>query len=295
MTFPRFSKWVVAANLMAVGGLSLALGGCAEVLTYAQDNRETGIVAYNQGDYPKAAGAFRSALRQDPRDYLSHYYLGLASLELANYQQAIVAFRSCLDTSKVTLAGQDDEATRLKALEGLAQAITKTDDSDLEVNKVEQSARAQTGKLAAREFFVLGKVYRYRKLPDVSLEYYGRATLNDPKNFAFAKEYGLYCEQLQQVDRAREALRQAFAVDATDKEVNDALRRLGIVLGPSLKDKIDLAAPPLPKGPIPEVDMTKLGLGGGGNKTTTTATGGGTNEVQPARSIIRPGQNGPRD
>src|SRR3954470_1929557 len=123
MPFPRISKWIVAAQLLAAGGLSLTLTGCADVLTYAQDNRDTGILAYNQGDYTKAAGAFRSALRQDPRDYMSHYYPGLSSLGLQNYQQPIVAFRSCMDTQNVTLAGKEDEATRLKALEGLAQAI----------------------------------------------------------------------------------------------------------------------------------------------------------------------------
>lgn len=287
MPVPRIAQLLAA---LALGGLSLVLTGCADVLTYAEASRDTGITAYNQGDYTKAAGAFRSALRQDPRDYQSHYYLGLSNLELQNYQQAIVAFRSCLDTQKVTLAGQEDDATRLKALEGLAQAITKSDESDLEVNKVEEAARNRTGPQAAREFFVLGKVYRYRKLPDMAIDYYNRAVLNDPKNFAYAKEYGLYCEQLQQVDRAREALRQAFAVNPNDKEVNDALHRLGIVLGPSLKDRADLVAPPLPKGPIPELNVDKvksaLGLGGGGNNNNAAPPA--ANEVQPARSIIAP-------
>lgn len=276
MPFPRFSKWVVAAQLLAVCGLCLALTGCADVLTYAQDSRDIGITAYNQGDYTKASGAFRSALKQDPRDYQSQYYLGLSSLELKNYQQAIVAFRSCLETQNVTLAGKEDDVTRIKALEGLAQAITKSDDADLEVNKVEQAARNRTGPLAAREFYVLGKVYRYRMLPDMSIDYYGRAVLNDPKNFAYAKEYGLYCEQLQQIDQARAALRQAYAVNPNDKEVNDALRRLGTVLGPSLKDKTDLEGPALPKGPIPEVDLAKM----------KSALGLGSPEPQPTRSTL---------
>jgi tetratricopeptide (TPR) repeat protein len=278
---PLTQRLVQCLAAVVVGGLSLTLTGCADVLTYAQDSRETGITAYNQGDYTKAAGAFRSALRQDPRDYQSQYYLGLSSLELKNYQQAIVAFRSCLDTQNVTLAGKEDDAMRIKALEGLAQAITKSDDSDLEVNKVEQAARNRTGPLAAREFYVLGKVYRYRMLPDMSLEFYGRALLNDPKNFVYAKEYGLYCEQLQQTEQARQALRQAYATNPNDKEVNDALRRVGTVLGPSLMDKSDLASPPLPKGPIPEVDMAKV----------KSALGFGSPEPQPTRStIVQPAQ-----
>jgi tetratricopeptide (TPR) repeat protein len=265
-----------AARVLAVLGLSLALTGCSDMLTYAQRNRDVGMDAYREADYPKAAGAFRSALRQDPRDYLSHYYLGLSSLQLKNYQQALVAFRSCLETQNVTLAGQEDNGTRIKALDGLAQAIVKSDDSDQEVNRVEQTARGAKGYLAAREFFVLAKVYRYRMLPDMALDYYNRATLDDPKSFDYAKEYALYCEQLQQTARAQEALRKAYALDATDKEVADALRRLGVVPGLSLKDKDDLAKPLIPKGPIPEVDMAKvkstLGIGGGGGDNATPAS-----------------------
>src|SRR4051794_721087 len=174
------------AKALALVALSFALTGCSDVLTYAERNRDVGMTAYREADYPKAAGAFRSALRQDPRDYMSHYYLGLSSLQLQNYQQAVVAFRSCLETQNVTLLGKEDNATRLKAIEGLAQAIVKSDDSDQEVNRVEQEARGAKGSLAAREFFLLGKVYRYRMLPDMALDYYNRATLNDPKNFAYA-------------------------------------------------------------------------------------------------------------
>jgi tetratricopeptide (TPR) repeat protein len=241
------------------------LTGCSDVLTYAQRDRDIGMDAYREQDYPKAAGAFRAALRQDPRDYMSHYYLGLSSLQLQNYQQAVVAFRSCLDTQNVTLAGKEDNGTRIKAIDGLAQAIVKSDDSDQEVNRVEQEARGAKGTLAAREFFLLGKIYRYRMLPDMALDYYNRATLDDPKNFDYAKEYALYCEQLQQTARAQEALKKAYALDSTDKDVADALRRLGVVPGLSLKEKGDLAKPLLPKGPIPEFDLTKLGGGGGGN------------------------------
>ncbi len=277
------SGWVaVGARLAVVLATGAAATGCADVLTYAQASRETGMVAYNQGDYPKAAGAFRSALRQDPRDYLSHYYLGKSSLEMRNYQQALVAFRSCLETQNLSLAGKEDDDTRLKALDGLAQSIVKSDDTDVEVNKVEQTARSAKGAAAAREFFVLAKVYRYRMLPDMALDFYNRAAVNDPKNFAYAKEYGLYCVQLQQTDKARDALRQAFSVNQNDTEVNDALRGLGIVLGPSLKDRQDLVQPPLPKGPIPVVDLAKLGIGGQ------------QGESQPARSIIPPGQQQPQ-
>jgi tetratricopeptide (TPR) repeat protein len=277
MPIPRVSRCTLAAKSLALIVLSVALAGCSDMITYSQQNRDVGITAFNEADYPKAAGAFRSALRQDPRDYMSHYYLGLCSLQLQNYQQAIVAFHSSLETQNVTLAGQDDNVTRLKSLDGLAQAIVKADDSDMEINKVEQAARSGRGPVAAREFFILGKIYRYRQFPDMAIDYYNRAMVDDPHNFDYAKEYGLYCEQTQQTAKAQEALRRAYALNVTDNDVASALRRLGVVPGPSLRDKDDLAKPLLPKGPIPEVDMAKvkssLGIGSDEPKPVAPAPG----------------------
>lgn len=273
------------ARLLVLVALSAALAGCSDIITYSQKNRDAGIVAYDQADYPKAAGAFRAALRQDPRDYMSHYYLGLSSLQMQNYQEAIVAFRSSLDTQNVTLAGQEDNATRMKSLDGLAQAIVKADDSDNQLNKVEQAARATQGPAAAREYYILAKIHRYRMLPDMAIDYYNHATLNDPKNFDYAKEFGLYCEQLQQTAKATEALRRAYAINTSDKEVTAALQRLGVVPGPSLKDKDDLAKPLLPRGPIPEVDMAKIKAG----------LGIGTQNPQPVAPAPTPTANTPRD
>jgi tetratricopeptide (TPR) repeat protein len=267
-----------AAKALAALALTLGLTGCSDVLTFAEKDRDAGLEAYNAADYPKAAGAFRAALRQDPRDYRSQFYLGQSSLQMQNYQQAIVAFRSCLDSQNVTLAGREDNEMRLKAIDGLAQAIVKSDESDSEVNRLEQNARNAQGADAARQFFTLAKVYRYRKLPDMALDYYNRSTLDDPKNFEYAKEYGLYCEQLQQSARAQEALHHAYALNAADKDVTDALRRLGVVPGPSLRSKADLAQPLLPKGPIPEVDLDKVkeGLGWGGNHPNEGARAAGS-------------------
>ena len=51
-----------------------------------------------------------------------------------------------------------------------------------------------------------------------------------------AKEAGLYEEGLKQNDRAAITLKKAYADNPDDAEVNDALRRLGVVVGPSLRD-----------------------------------------------------------
>ncbi|HSI36728.1 MAG: tetratricopeptide repeat protein [Phycisphaerae bacterium] len=245
-----------------VGMVALMSGGCSDMITFAGDARDAGLKAYAEARYPDAAGAFRAALKQDPRDYQSHYYLGLSNLKLGAYQQAMVNFRACLDTRMVTLAGQEDDATAAKALDGLAQAIVKADEQDLEVNKIEQAARNAKGTQAGREYIVLAKVYRYRGLPDMALDYYNRACLSDNKNFGYLKEYGLYAEQLQQQAKAEQSLRQAYAINNGDADVSAALKRLGVVPGPSLLAKDELNKPLLPKGPIPEVDWSKVGLGG---------------------------------
>jgi hypothetical protein len=58
-------------------------------------------------------------------------------------------------------------------------------------------------------------------------------------------------------------------VNDKDEQVVGALRQLGVVPGPSLKEQGELAQPLVPKGPIPPLDMDKIknGLGLGGNKS----------------------------
>ncbi len=267
--FLGLSGLLVLAVAAVVGG---GLAGCSDMITYSNEARESGIEAYNQERYADAAGAFRAALKQDPRDYQSQYFLGMASLKLGSCQQAMVAFRSCLDMRTLTNAGREDTTTAIKAMDGLAQTIVKSDAGDVEVDKVEASARNTKGAAAAQDYFILGKVFRYRGLPDVALDYYNRACIADNKNFDYLKEYGLYCEQLAQAQRAEQSLRQAYAINANDSEVSAALTRLGIVPGLSLRNKEDLSKPLVPKGPIPEMDMNKI----------KSAFGGGS-EPAPAR------------
>jgi tetratricopeptide (TPR) repeat protein len=275
---------------LLVGSLAVVLlavnTGCTDTVTFSRNNREAGIIAYNEARYTDSAGSFRAALKQDPRDYQSHYWLGQSLLQMGQPQSASVAFRSCLDTRTVTLAGKEDESIQGKALEGLAQCIVKSDDTDVEVNKIEQIARGASGAKAAQEFFLLGKVYRHRGLPDMALDYYNRACLQDNRNFTYLKEYGLYLEQLQQNANAEQTLRQAYALNSNDAEVNAGLQRLGIVPGLALKSKGSLAKPPLPKGPIPEPDWQKVkeGLGWqGDSKEQPAATPTPTNTAATPR------------
>jgi len=55
--------------------LLASLSGCAGMFTPHEDPKVAGMRLYRQQDYTDAAGSFRNAIRTDPRDYQSHYYL----------------------------------------------------------------------------------------------------------------------------------------------------------------------------------------------------------------------------
>src|SRR5204862_8200198 len=81
-----------------------------------------------------------------------------------------------------------------------------------------------------------------------------RAAKLDPNSFYITKEYGLYLERLGQKPQATPLLKRAYAMNPQDEQLAQALRRLGIVPGPSLKDQSALAKPVLPPGPLPPVN-----------------------------------------
>src|SRR4029078_1110275 len=58
-------------------GVLAAGSGCSstDLVTFADEHRQQGIKLYNSGEYPDAAGAFTSAIKQRPQDYQSYYYL----------------------------------------------------------------------------------------------------------------------------------------------------------------------------------------------------------------------------
>src|SRR5207302_7871022 len=85
--------------------------------------------------------------------------------------------------------------------------------------------------------------------------------------FTVAKVYGLYLAQVGQKARAEQALRKAYTLNSNDDQVNEALRRLNVVPGPGLKDESALVKPPIPQGPLPEVDLSKFKFGGSSSST----------------------------
>lgn len=259
--------------VVVLGGIGLSmLTGCSDVFTYTQSTKQEGMSFYQRGEYTDATAAFQNVVRAEPRDYESRYYLANSYAQTGNYQRAIQSYRATLDAMDLTYEGKRDHAFRARVIDGFAQAIANSQHRYVELERLETEARA---KSSAELYIILAKSYRYAGDHDTALNRYSQAALVAPDDAAVLKEYGLYLEQLGQTELALTPLRRSNAINPEDIEVADALRRHGIVPGPSLKERDELAKPLMPTGPIPDVDWKNLG---GGNRTA------GTDPAQPAPS-----------
>jgi tetratricopeptide (TPR) repeat protein len=207
-------------------------------MTFSRDAKHDGILLYQDADYVDASASFANAAKQNPRDYQCYFYLGASYQALGSYQQAIGAYRSCLDVIPLTMAGKKDLATQYKTLDSLALCIAKGGTCAQEIEAMEKK---NAGKASADDQWLLAKVYRYSGDADAAIEAYSKAVLIDRQRFEIAKEGGLYEAALGQNDRASSTLKKAYAVNPDDDQVNDALRKLGVVVGPSLIEVGSLA------------------------------------------------------
>ena len=252
---------------MLVGGIGCA-AGTSDMLTFAQDARDKGLKQMKAGDYEGASGSFRSATRQDPRDYKSFYFLGTCYEKTGSYQQAAQSYQASLKVMDVTLEGQQDKAWRAKTIDGLAIAVSKGTD------KTAHSAMPQPGKRPAEDAWLRAKILRYTGDADAAIEAYNQAALQDPNDFYIAKDQGLYLAELGQNQVADVQLRRAYRMNSKDPEVIAALQKMGTVPGPALKEKNELAKPPIPQGPLPEWQVPKFGSGGSSSGSTPSASTG---------------------
>jgi Tfp pilus assembly protein PilF len=267
---------------------SLLVSGCqsSTLLSSPSDSRREGEQLYREGSYGEAAGSFKTAIRRNPRDYKSQYYLAQSYEQMGQNQQAIAAYKSSLDTAKLTLEGQENKQFRLMTLDGLAGVIARNDPQDIELNTIEEKARSGQ---SAENWFVVAKVYRLRGDIDSAVDAYNRAALMDSKDFYIIKEYGLFLEQIGQAPKAMQSLRKAYALNSQDPEVIAALRRNNIVPGPAVNSQTKLQRPYLPAGPLPE--LSRIGRE---PQPARTAPGAGP---QPTLEPIQPEANvqAPRD
>ncbi len=240
------------ASAVLLAGLSFGLGGCAgEYLSYASESRAAGIQQLNENQPEKAAGSFQNAVRQNPRDYESFYWMGVAYDRSGNYAQAAQAYRTSLDVQQDTYDGRKDAKSRRRTLDGLAIAIAKSPNKSEEIQLIEKK---HAGRETAEDALLLAKIFMYGGDADGAIECYNRACILDPEDAGISREAGLYFEKIGQPKSAEPLLKRAYTANPQDADVVAALRRIGIVPGPSLKEERALVKPGMPLGPIPEMN-----------------------------------------
>ena len=252
-TSPAESAPVHCAIRATFFGLCIfALAGCSEVVSSSKHSRETGQRLYNEGEYVDASGAFNKAVREDPTDYRSWYWLGQSCDKTQSYHQAIRAYRTALEVRKRTAPGREDEAMRVRIIDALGKSIAAGND------RAFQPEGGNGSRPTAEEKYVEAKAFEYMGDADSAMDAYQQAARLDTRDFAIAKDYGLYLEKVQGMhDQSVKQLKRAYQLNDKDPQVVAALRRSGVVPGPSLKEPEQLAKPSVPKGPFPEVDIKR--------------------------------------
>ena len=239
------------APVIALAAL-VTLAGCSQQRLTAKADRRRGEKAYRQGDYDRAAVAFQSSVRGDPRDYKALFYLGATQEQRGEYAKAVNSYANALDVMPLTLEGRADDDFRYRVIDSLASASAKGPDRARQITRLEERAR-QSG--SADDQLLLARAYAYAGDADNAIPAFARAAEMAPDTFAVAKARGLYLERIGQADDARDALADAYGLRADDAEVNDALRRLNVVPGPSLRPRDTLQKPLIPVGPIPRIEV----------------------------------------
>jgi tetratricopeptide (TPR) repeat protein len=221
----------VLLSAVAAGSLCVVFGCGTDMLTYAQDSKRAGIGQYNDGNYADAIGSFRNAVRQDPRDAESEYWLGLSFEQTQNYHEAINAYKTALDVMPEAGSARFNRQLHDKAFDRLACVIAMHDPANTEVDLVSSTASGQSSDI---DYWLLGRIFRYRGDADTAIDDYHRSIQLNPDDFAVQKELGLYLVQLGQNQEASAVLRDAYRLNQYDDLVNQALRTVGMTPGPDL-------------------------------------------------------------
>lgn len=258
MKFSTLRSFLGSA-VIGLTGASLFLGGCSsmrgvDVLTWANDAKRQGMQQYNDGRYADAAGCFRNAIRQNPTDPESEFWLAMSYEQIQSYHEAIDAYKTSLQLMPAPNTVHYSVWMHDNAFDRLAHIVAANDPTGSETDLIARDAAA---KNSSEDFRLLGRVFRYRGDADSGLQNYHHAVTIDPENFVAQREYGLYLEQLTQNQEAGQVLRDAYRLRQNDDQVNAALRRIGMEPGPSLLAEDRPVARP---AVMPTLPLTDPGL-----------------------------------
>ncbi|HEV8377654.1 MAG TPA: tetratricopeptide repeat protein [Tepidisphaeraceae bacterium] len=242
---------------------SIISTGCTDVLTYAKKSREEGVRLYNDRYYADAAGAFRNAIRQDPRDYRSQYYLGLCYDELKQHHQAFATFRTSLDVMTQLGPNFVDPNFRQQVLDAYGASVARHDENESEVNALTKRAQGST---TGEEWFILAKAFRLRGDADRAVDAYTRAARVAGEDFFIRREFGLYLlDPLAQNKEAEYWLRMAYKLQQRDEAVNAGLAKLGVTVTASSRNREPIprfTPPPRQAAVIPAAQPTAAPVAG---------------------------------
>jgi tetratricopeptide (TPR) repeat protein len=229
----RIYSGVLAIGI--AGGSLVLLTACGldtqDVLTWSNDAKREGYQAYNDGRYAEAAGAFRNAIRQNPQDPESEYWLGMCCEQTESWHEAIDAYKSCLSLMPPPGTVHYSVSMHDSAFDRLAHIVAAHDATGGETDLIVQNISKDD---PSEDYRLLGRIFRFRGDADSALDNYRKAVQTTPDNFAAQRELGLYLEQLTQNQEAGQVLRDAYRLNQNDAQVNAALRNIGMEPGPNL-------------------------------------------------------------
>lgn len=177
---------------------------------------------YRHGNFEKAAGEYTEVTDRQPGGWRAHYQLGRCLLELEKPTPA----RRQLEVSH-TLQPRNTEV-----IEALAEAmLAQGDESGLYTFLKEQAETSQTPNAYVR-------LARYSMLlndPDSALSAVETAiVLDDGRTTEPYIEAAAIAERIGDLELAVRRLRQAYGIDPTNRRVQERLRDLGEVPGPTI-------------------------------------------------------------
>lgn len=225
-TRTRLSK---AAPLIVAACLALMITGCQTAL----DLRNEGSLALNRGQNQLAVKKLTASIDRNPSIAISHYYLGLAYLNLDRPLDA----RYALKNAHALRANNKDLAPKIQ--DALAQALSRQDNpDDLFAFLDEMVATYGTTRDYLRQAEYLIKAGD----PDAAqLSLRKAAYFADPGDAEPYLAIADFYTSLNDQPNAITALKYANYIDPGNPDAADHLRQFGIVPGPTISK-----APPKP-------------------------------------------------
>ncbi|MEM6312441.1 MAG: tetratricopeptide repeat protein [Planctomycetota bacterium] len=217
------------AALLVAATLALIVGCQTSTML-----REDGYAAINDGDWFAAQDAFQRATRKNPADGIAHYYLGLSHLRLGDPLAAQLSLERALALR------EDDADLRPRILDRLADALYQQQEYEKLTHFLGQTA-AESGDTA--DYLRHANYLVATGDHDAAQLAFRKAAFFAPEGdttalLAIADFYA----SIGDVPNQRRALQYAYWTDPQTPGIDDRLRQVGIVPGPTAA-----AEPPRPE------------------------------------------------